>query len=137
MPVRESERELSNIEFLKVLRDIEVFLVKRQNEKPKKFRYFFSEHLISHSADAYSNAKMANSIYVTDVDSKKLRKIHLQRAYIEIQSLISQIDVLYCVYKSDVFTNAELENISKLMHEASKLIKGVINADKKRYKDII
>ena len=38
MPVRESERELSNIEFLKVLRDIEVFLVKKQNEKPKNIQ---------------------------------------------------------------------------------------------------
>lgn len=135
MSVRESERELSKIEFLKVLRDIEIFWIEKQNIKPKKYRYFISAHIISHSANAYSNAKMGNSIYAKDDEyAQRTRKHYFQKAYVEIQALISQVDVIYSAYKSDILTNGEIEEISKMMYDSLNLIKSVINSDKRRYK---
>lgn len=136
MSVRASERELSKIEYLKTVRDVEIFFVQKQSEKPKKFRYFMSEHLIKHAANAYSSAKIANSVYVDDVETKKYRLHCLKNAIYELQATVGQLDVLYGIYKSDVFTNNEIENISELIYNAINLINGVIRSDKTRYKDI-
>lgn len=137
MSVRVSDRDVSKIEFLRVSRDIEIFFLMKQNEKPKKFRYFFSEYLIKLSANVYINAKIANSVYVSDKETKDLRFHSFQKSIYYLQALVGQIEVIYTVYRSSIFTNSELEYISGLIYKDIALIKGVIQSDKKRYKDII
>lgn len=136
MPVRESERELSPTEFLKVLKDIEKFFIKLENTKPKKFRYFITQHLINNAAQALTFAKIANSIYVSknEEESKRERRLYLQKSYAYVQALNTQTDVLYSMNTGQLFSNAEIKEISELIYQALKLLKGVMDSDKKRYK---
>lgn len=133
--VRASERGISGIEFLKLLREIEVYFVRLGSKKPKKFRTLFTEELIKLSANAYNCAKAGNSIYVsTDLDYQ-LRRKYMYSAYCNIQMLISQVEVWYEVYASDLFSNAELKQIAVKMDSSAKMIKKLMDSDKKRYKE--
>lgn len=134
MSVRESERDQSSIEFLKVLMDIEKWTIRKTNICPKKFRFIVNTQLLTHAANAYSFAKMGNSVRVHDYESKLLREKYIMKAYVSIQAYASQIDVIYAVCKSDIMTNNELKEISQNAFNALKLLNGVYKADKERYK---
>ena len=136
MSVRVSEREESNLEFLKVLMDIEKWTLYKSELAPKKFRFMINNQLVKHSADAYSYAKMANSVYVRDYETKQIREAYLIKAHSSLQAFVAQLDVIYSICKSDFMTNKEHARIAKESFEGLKLLKGLIKADKERYKGI-
>lgn len=94
MSVKASERGESPIEFLKVLRDLEVYFIRLASNKPKKFRFFLNDELLKISADAYNNAKAGNSIYPTTKMEKDLRAKYFYTAFCNVQMMISQTEVL-------------------------------------------
>ena len=133
--VKASERGTSGIEFLRNLRDNEVYFVKMGSKKPKKFRTLFVDELIKLSASAYNNAKAGNSIYVTNEMEYNLRRRYMYQAYCEIQMLISQTEVWYAAYGSDLFSNAELCENAKRLNIAGKMIRSIMDSDKQRFKN--
>ena len=74
MSVRANERDESSIEFLKVLRDIEKWCICKSETCPKKYRFIINNQLLTRAANAYSYAKMANSIKVINSTTKELRE---------------------------------------------------------------
>lgn len=136
MSVREPERDESKIEFIKVLMDIEKWCLRKSETAPKKYRFMINNQLIKHSADAYSYAKMANSIRVKDSDTKQMRENYFTRAYISIQAFSSQIDIIYEICRNDFMTNKEHEQIAKDTFNGLRLLKGIVKSDKERYKDL-
>lgn len=136
MSVRKSERGISSIEFLKVLLDIEKWVLYKTESCPKKYRFIVNNQLLTHAAESYSMAKMGNSVRVYTYDQKVLREKYFTKSYIHIQAFVSQIDAIYSICKSSFMTNNELEQISKLGLEAMKLLTGVMKTDRQRYKDI-
>lgn len=136
MSVKASERGESPIEFLKVLRDLEVYFIRLASNKPKKFRFFLNDELLKISADAYNNAKAGNSIYPTTKMEKDLRAKYFYTAFCNVQMMISQTEVLYDVYKSDALSNKELEIMSGKMYEASKMLRGILKKDRERFKKL-
>lgn len=135
MSVRANERDESSIEFLRTLRDIEKWCIEKTNTCPKKYRYIINTQLLSYAANAYCLAKMANSIKVTNSQTKRIREKYTTKAYATTQAFVSQIDVIYEVCKSDFLTNHELQEISKRGVDALKLLNGLIKSDKNRYQD--
>lgn len=135
MSVRANERDESSIEFLKVLRDIEKWCIYKSETCPKKYRFIINNQLLTRAANAYSYAKMANSIKVINSTTKELRENYTNQAYITIQAFSSQVDVIYEVCKSDFLTNHDLKEISEMDANALKLLNGLIKSDKNRYKD--
>ena len=136
MSVRKPERDESSIEFLRVLMDIEKWCVYKTNICPKKYRFIVNTQLLTHSANAYSNAKMGNSVRVHDAETRSLREKYIMKAYVNIQAFVSQIDVIYEVCKSDFMTDNELLEISGMAFDALKLLNGLMKSDKQRYKDL-
>ena len=136
MSVRKAERDESSIEFLKVLMDIEKWCVRKTNVCPKKYRFIVNTQLLSHSANAYSNAKMGNSVKVHDTTTRSLREKHIMKSYVAVQAFVSQLDVIYEVCRSDFMTDNELLEISGMAFDAMKLLNGLMKSDKERYKGI-
>ena len=136
MSVRVSEREQSKLEFLKTLLDIEKWCLYKSDSAPKKYRFMINNYLVKYSADAYSFAKMGNSIYVRDEETKQLRRTYLLKAHASLQAFVSQVDVIYAICKADFMTNNELEHIAELSFNGIKLLKGVLKSDNTRYKEI-
>ena len=134
MSVRKSERGLSNIEFLKVLMDLEKWSLLKSNTAPKKYRYMINTQIVNNSANAYCYAKQGNSIFVTNNETRILRENFFMQSYCSLQAFVSQLDVMYSICKADFLTNNELEEVSCLAYNAITLIKGVIKNDKERYK---
>lgn len=135
-----SKRGQSNVEFLIQLRDLQVYLMDLQEKSPKKFRYLYSHFLINLAQDAYSSAKCGNSIYISKDSAHedyKMRRKFMLNAYCKIQSLISQIEVCYAKYKNDIWSNNEIKTLSEKTFNINKLLKGVVNSDKRKYKKLI
>lgn len=131
--VRLSERELSKTEFLRVLLDIEKWSLNKSECAPKKYRFMINNQLVKYSAEAFNNAKMANSIYVTNAKQLEIREEYFLRAYINVQAFVSQIEVIYSVC-SDFMSSNELRELSKMAFDALSLLKGVMKSDKQRFK---
>ena len=134
MSVRKSERGLSNIEFLKVLMDLEKWSLLKSNIAPKKYRYIINSQIVTNSANAYCYAKQGNSIFVTNNETRILRENFFIQSYCSLQAFVSQLDVIYSICKADFLTNNELEEVSRLAYNAIILVKGIIKNDKERYK---
>lgn len=92
-----------------------------------------NNQLVKYSAEAFNNAKMANSIYVTNVKQLEIREEYFLRAYINVQAFVSQIEVIYSVC-SDFMSSNELRELSKMAFDALSLLKGVMKSDKQRFK---
>lgn len=135
MSVRKSERGLSNIEFLKVLMDLEKWCLLKSEKAPKKYRYIVNSQLVTNSANAYCFAKQGNSIYVTNKETRIMRENFFIQSYCSLQAFVSQLDVIYSICKSDFLTNNELEEASSYAYNGIILIKKIIKNDRERYKD--
>lgn len=140
LSVLASKRGQSNIEFLIQLRDLQVYLMDLQEKSPKKFRYLYSHFLIDIAQNAYSNAKCGNSIYMSKDSAQedyRMRRRFMLNAYCKIQALISQIEVCYAKYKNNIWSNNEFKTLSEKTYTINKLLKGVIDSDKRKYKKLI
>lgn len=116
--------------------DVEKWCILKTNVCPKKYRFIINTQLLSHSANAYSSAKMGNSVKVNNPSTRTMREKYIVRAYTETQAFVSQLSVIYDVCKSDFITDNELLEISELAFEALKLLNGLMKSDKERYKDV-
>lgn len=116
--------------------DIEKWVIRKTETCPKKYRFIVNNQLLKYSAEAYTQAKMGNSVRVTNLELKILREKHFVKSYAALQAFVAQIDVIYAVCKSNFLTNRELEIISADAFYGMKLVHGVIKSDKERYKNI-
>ena len=137
MSVPKSERGESKVEFLNQLRKLEVLLLRINAKAPKKFNYFMNNFLIKPAADAYSDAKAGNTIYVMTEQDVQMRRKCMLSALINLSKISSQVDVYYEIYKSTFLTNNELQEIYSTLSLCYKLVKGVIKSDSEKGKRIM
>lgn len=136
MAVHQSKRSESSLEFLKELRDLEVYIIKRSSVKPKKYKFFLAEHFLNPAAKAYSLAKMGNTVYPSTPEDVALRRKYMYESICHIQSLIGQIEVFYAVFRDDGLSKCEMEELSRRLFRADVLMKCVLKRDRERYKNI-
>lgn len=134
MSVLKSKRNESSVEFLRVSRDMEVYAIRLADKKPKKHKAFLYDYIIKPCTNIFNDLKIANSIFITDSESYKLRKRYLDNALLNLQILTSQLDVFYELYRcSDGFSNKEMETLSKMSSNCRRLILGVSKFDENCY----
>ena len=85
------------------------------------------------AARGFEQVKKANSIYPKNQHEAQIRRDCLIKAYAEYQHLISQICVAEEMF--DVSENGIIQWM-KLINEELGLIKGLMDSDLKRYKDL-
>ena len=136
MAVRKSQRSVSKTEFLTQLRDYAKTFLLYQNSCPVKFRHYVENNMLRYSTSAYTHAMIGNSIQPRDGDEVKERRRQMLTARAHIYSVISQLEVFYEAYKSDALSNRQIEQMSVKGKEIIKLLNGVIDSDRQRYKNI-
>lgn len=136
MSVVLGKRKESSMEFLKVARDIEVTLIDMRMNKPKRY-IFFMDRLFKLSSNILSEVKIANSIYPENKSEVELRRWHLKEGIGLCQALVSQIEVIACKFKDDGISIGQVQQLSEMLTTEIRLIKGVIESDKKRYKKLL
>lgn len=135
MSVLRSKRGLSNVEFLKNARDIEVAFIGAAKNKPKRMLFYINK-LLDLSWDLLSECKRGNSIYPMCQEEAQLRRNHFIEARAITQALVSQIDVMRKVFKDEGFSIGQIEDLSKMLDNEIELLSGVIRNDRKRFKTL-
>ncbi len=135
MSVKACDRHTSNMEFLKVARDIEINIIKCTANKSKKYRFFYNK-LIDMSIELMNHIKKGNSIYIENETDMLTRMEEFKLAIAECQAIVSQIEILHKIYSDNGFSIGLVKNISELVSKEIALLKGIIKADKERYKEM-
>lgn len=136
MSVPAYKRNESKMEFLKTARDIEVKLIKLLAEKPKRYRFYYQQ-LINLSIDVLNNVKQGNSVYVETVSDAELRMRYFKISLAKLQALISQIEILYYLFKENGITIKAVEQLSELINKEIILIKGVLKECRAKYSHLL
>lgn len=136
MSVPAYKRNGSKMEFLKTARDIEVKLIKLLVEKPKRYRFYYQQ-LINLSIEVLNNVKQGNSVYVETVSDVELRMRYFKIALAKLQALISQIEILYYLFKENGITIKAVEQLSELINKEIILIKGVLKECRAKYSHLL
>ncbi len=134
MSVVRSKRGVSEMEFLNTARQLELFTMRKcKNAIPKSYTFYLGQPLALSAVAVYSNAKKGNSIYPLNPYEIQMRRSYFLKAYAELESLASQIEV---VNELCSLSPAAMEEWSYLIYTEMTLLKGVMEKDRRRYKNI-
>ena len=135
MSVLVGDRSESGLEFLKTARDIEEKFIKIEINKPKRYGRYLSK-LVDYSMDLLSEVKAGNSIYPSTKLDADTRQVHFREGIGLCQVLVSQVEVVHDLFGNDGISTGEVQEIAEMIDKEIRLIKGVISADKERYKNL-
>jgi hypothetical protein len=138
MSVPSWKRNKSKVEFLRLLMELNINLGKIVNNKPKKYKTNYGDHLIQTGLKALELAQIANSIYMTKTtsidDYKQRRNLFLKaRGCVEHISTASYIYLELCKNSNEVKFERVLkeeEYIGSTCNDIYKAISGVLKSDK-------
>lgn len=134
MSVIKSKRAESQMEFLATARKLQAFTIhKCVNAVPKRYTFYIGTHLADSATAIYEWLKRGNSIYPLNPHEVQMRRDCFLRAYAELQSLVSQIELANEILQFDANILAEW---SRLISTELKLVKAVLKADRERYKNM-
>ncbi len=136
MSVKACDRSTSNMEFLKNARDIEINIIKCTINKSKKYRFFYNK-LIDMAIELLNHVKKGNSIYVENQNDVMLRSQEFKLAIAESQAMLSQIEIMYFLFKDAGISIKLVENIADMINTEIMLLKGLLKADRVKYKNLI
>lgn len=135
MSVKACDRSTSNMEFLKTARDIEINIIKCTISKSKKYRFFYQK-LIDMSIELLNHVKRGNSIYVENENDIMIRSQEFKLAIAECQAMLSQIEIMYYLFRDDGISIGLVENIANMVNKEIMLLKGLLKTDREKYKKI-
>ena len=134
MSVIRSKRSESQMEFLATARKLQAFTIQKcVNTIPKRYTFYVGTHLADSATAIYEWVKRGNSIYPLNAHEVQMRRDCFLKAYAELQSLVSQIELAHEIIQ---FDPAILGEWSGLIATEMKLVKAVLKADRERYKNL-
>lgn len=134
MSVVRSKRSESQLEFLNTARKLQVFTIQKcVNTIPKRYTFFIANHLSDSATAIYANVKRGNSVYPLNQHEAQVRRDYFMRAYVELQNLVSQIEVAHELLH---FDEKVLHEWASLINDEMKLVQAVMKKDRERYKDL-
>lgn len=133
MTVVKSKRGESKMEFLHTARELQIYTIKKCASFPKRYTFYLSQPIANSATRIYQYTKMANSIYPTNPHEVQMRRDYLLRANAELNSLVSQIEVAHEAFGLE---ERIMEFWMDIVDRELRLLKGTLNTDRERYKDI-
>ncbi len=134
MSVIRSKRGESEAEFLATARKLQIATIQKcVNTIPKRYTFFISTPLADCARRVYEDVKRGNSINPTNQHEAQMRRDWFLQANAELYNLVGQIEVAHELIK---FDPALLREWSQLISTEIKMIKGVLKADRERYKSL-
>ena len=133
MSVIKSKRTTSSMEFLATARKLQIYSIQKCVNFPKRYTFYVSQPIANSATRVYEYTKKANSIYPLNQHEAQLRRDYLIKACIELNHLISQLEVAQELFGIEMKT---LHYWSDMINKEIRLIKATMKADRNRYKDL-
>ena len=133
MSVPKAQRNDSEMEFLHNARTLLVFTLRKCKKIPKRFTFTVSNKITDLTWEIFGDIKRGNSIYPSNVAEVQLRRNYFLQARAKLFDLVSKIEI------AAEFTPIDSRTMQEWMCLVNKeiaLIKGVLELDKKRYKNL-
>ena len=134
MSVIKSKRGESDAEFLANARALQAYTIRKcVNAIPKRYTFYIGQNIAAIATRVYELVKCGNSIYPLNQHEAQIRRDYFLRAHAELQNLISQIELANEIIQ---FEDQVLPEWSRLIGNEIRLVKGILKADRERYKDL-
>lgn len=134
MSVIKSKRGESEAEFLANARALQAYTIRKcVNAIPKRYTFYIGQNIAAIATRVYELVKCGNSIYPLNQHEAQIRRDYFLRAHAELQNLISQIELANEIIQ---FEDQVLPEWSRLIGNEIRLVKGILKADRERYKDL-
>ena len=134
MSVIKSKRGESEAEFLANARALQAYTIRKcVNAIPKRYTFYIGQNIAAIATRVYELVKCGNSIYPLNQHEAQMRRDYFLRAHAELQNLISQIELANEIIQ---FEDQVLPEWSRLIGNEIRLVKGILKADRERYKDL-
>lgn len=128
-----SRRKISDAEYIKVARELEIYTLQKvgSNQFPKRQTFHIGAKLTSMAYDICDHVAQANDIKVKNSEHARSRERELMAARRLLVSFIQQVDIACEVAK---FSVDIMDEWMELVEKEKDLIQGVIKSDRARYK---
>jgi hypothetical protein len=146
LSVPKHQRGESELEFIYNARQLHIHTIRKCANFPKKYRFSISNNLESLAWDIHGNVKQGNSIYPQNQHEFQMRRDCFIMANAQLYDFISKLEVAKeamtirdeygRVIQEVIDDDALFFWISLIEHEI-KLVKGVLESDKRRFKNLL
>ena len=133
MSVIKSKRGTSEMEFLATARKLQIYTIQKCVGFPKRYTFYVSQPIANSAVYIYENVKRGNSIYPLNQHEVQMRRDHFLRAYTELQSLVSQIEVAQELFGIEPDT---MKYWMEIIDAEMRLVRAVLKNDRARYKEL-
>lgn len=134
MSVPKHERGVSELEFIYNARQLQVHTIRKCANFPKKYRFSISNPLELSARTIHGEVKKGNSIFPRNQHEFQMRRDCFLRAYAELYDFASQLEIANEVLDID---NDAFKFWTALVRQEIKLVKGVMESDKRRFKNLL
>lgn len=133
MSVPKPMRNQSEMEFIRNARELQIYTIRKCKKFPTRFTFYVSVPLANSSMRVYENVKRGNSVNPSNQHEAQIRRDYFVRAIAELNSLVSQVEIA-----AEMFGVAPevMREWMRMVNREIELIKGVMNADRRRYKSL-
>ena len=133
MPVVKGKRDTSPTEYVYQARELRKYTIQKCVGFPKRYTFYVSQPIADLSNEVYNHAIKANSIFPKKAHEARLRGEHLLEARASALAMVAEIEVA-----AELF---DIEDKKKdfwmgLLNNELKLLKGVLESDADRFKDL-
>lgn len=145
MSVPTSKRAESKFEVVNTAFDLYKYTLDLCIKMPRRYTYLVLQPIVDLAGQVADYTKCANSVFPSSAHEAEIRRDYFIRARATLQALIGRANVLMefsgvLTYKDEKKTKGvtahEIERWAFLMNKELALIKGAMENDKKRFKDL-
>lgn len=121
------------MEFLDTAHKLKIFTIQQCVNFPKRYTFYITTEIAQTANEILTNVKCGNSVYPTNPHEVQVRRDYFMKAYALAQALISQLNAACEIFP---ISGKAMVQWMGLIHSELNLLKGLMDADKKRYKNL-
>lgn len=140
MAVIANKRNQSEILYIQNAKELQTAMFDFVTRCPKRYSTLLSNRLFELATIVHEEVRAANNIYPTNKHEAQMRKDHLIRARQALSNIDPLLEFMYDVLGKNrdqyPWRESKIMAIAELIDKEFKLIAGVMQSDKERYKSL-
>lgn len=135
MSVRKGDRAEGKLQVLNKARELKKYsltIVKNDKHFPKSTRWLYAYPIVNEVRAACTCIRHANSVYVTNDEDYKYRRLEQVKAHASLDALL---DLITDAYDANYITGNQVEHWTGLILQTDDLLKAWAKADKEKYQN--
>ncbi len=137
MSVRKGDRSKGKLQVLNKARELKSYslgIIKNEKYFPKSTRWLYASPIVEEVRLACVCIRHANSVYVTNDEEYKYRRMEQVKAHANLDALLDLIDD---AYDAGYISGKQVEYWTGLILQTDDLLKAWIKSDKEKYQSKI